>query len=51
MGGKSPSQVYKEINELKLDNALAKLKSNGVYSHGLETCFWMKGQKDTIKMT
>ncbi len=29
MGGKSPSQVCKEINELKLGNALVKLKSDG----------------------
>ncbi len=29
MGGKSPSQVCKEIDKLKLGNGLVKLKSDG----------------------
>jgi hypothetical protein len=49
MGGKSPSQVCNEINELKLGNALVKLKSNGDVLQWIRNVFWDEGAKGRIQ--
>jgi hypothetical protein len=49
MGGKSPSQVCKEINELKLGNALVKLKSDGDVLPWIRNVFSDEGAKGRIQ--